>query len=81
MYQIRLPNLFPYRIDTQRNGKLHHDNPDGEVMAVHQHKVGYRQQDEFESFGPMDTADEQENRACRGKPDEAINATFVRQIN
>ena len=65
----------------QSNKKFHHNNPNGKVMTVHQHQVGDGQQDEFEGLGPMDTADEQENRACCGKPDETVNATLMCQID
>ena len=35
MKQIEFPNLLPYGFDTQGNDKLHHNNPDRKVMAVH----------------------------------------------
>ena len=54
---------------------------DNIVGLNNQHQVGDGQQDEFEGLGPMDTADEQENRACCGKPDETVNATLMCQID
>ena len=50
-------------------------------MPVHEHQVDDGQQDEFEGLGSMDATDEKESRACRGKPDKAVDSTIVCQID
>ena len=67
--------------DAQSDDELHQDDPNGEVMPVHEHQVDKGQQDEFEGLGPMAAADEKESRACREEPDEAVYPAIVRQID